>query len=217
MDKQSIELTIDDLIQNKCCKLELVQYNYDVDQKSYRIFFKIIAVTEECPNEVTNEVANEVANEVTANVNFKYRIELIIPDKIETLQTGNKYIIKIITSEGIEQKQLLLSIENQNDVLDEWIKELKRTYSKNKLTEFEMSRMSDHFNTKFGSPYYVYGKFYDPKTVVSEPPKTVVSEPIRIEETGGAPVRKSRRSRKSRKSSKKSTKSGKKSRRNSRR
>jgi len=201
MDKQSIELTIDDLIQNKCCKLELVQYNYDVDQKSYRIFFKIIAVTDKCPNEVTNEV--------TTNVNFKYRIELIIPDKIETLQTGNKYIIRIITSEGIEQKQLLLSIENQNDVLDEWIKELTTSYSKNKLTEFEMSRVSDHFNTKFGSPYYVYGKFYEPKTVVSEPIN-------RIEEKGGAP-RKSRRTRKSRKASKKSKKSGKKSRRNSRR
>jgi len=200
MIKKLIELKKTDLIQNKCYKLKLVQYNYDEQQQSYIILFEIIDVTEECPNEVANEVANEV--------NFNHKIEVIIPNNIATLKTGNKYIIRVIASNGIEQEeelQVLLYIQNQNAILDKWREYLKTDPEyKDRLTEYKVySENLIHFNEKFKSPYYVYGKF----------------EKIqRIGKDGGAP-RKSRRTRKSRKAhkSKKSIKSGKKSRRNSRR
>jgi len=199
MDKKLTNLIKKDLIQNKCYKLKLVQYNYDEQQQSYIILFEIIDVTEECPNEVANEVANEV--------NFNHKIEVIIPNNIATLKTGKKYIIRVIASDGGEQeedKQVFLYIQNQNTILDQWREYLKKDPKyKNKLTAYKVynENLTD-FNTKFDSPYYVYGKFYEP-------------EPINRIEEGGAP-RKSRRARKSRKASKKSKKSGKKSRRNTR-
>lgn len=193
------------LVNDKCCKLELIEYDFDENNKSFRILFKINNIMDKCPDENTH--ANTDANKSILD----YRIELIIPNnglyniyglynilKIPaTLETGKKYITTVYINE--EQHQMSLLINNQNDVLKKWYDHLSGDNRyKNRLSQLKISELIEHFNTKFGSPYYVYGKF----------------ENIHHIGPGGAPSRKSRRARKS---SKKSKKSGRKSRRNSRR
>jgi hypothetical protein len=194
------EIQLKDLEESKkCYKLELAQYNFDVIEKLHIILFKIVADMSNCPTDVNIDVNTDV----NTGVNFIHKIELKIPaktpDKPLALNKGEKYTISVIAGNGEKQgESLLLSIESQNDVFNKWYAHLiDDPEYKNKLTKLKITgtKVIEVFNAKYGSPYYVYGKF----------------EKINQKE-GGAPSRKSRKSRitktkKSRKIHRKSRKS----------